>query len=420
MIQQIDDCISTVQHALDQSEREMQYDHTESKINDINTHLSSGTMCTLHGLQNMPSKNGELCKIIGTYDTKQQRYPVYVYNSRETVSIKPCNLKCINLQENQRPNNDRMNSNIIYDMETGDPDDLFAILFLISHPRVNLRAITITPGTLYQVGAIRNLLFNTLKLKVNSIRIGSANPNHRNNCIPKSGTWKRVCGVIEKQQPDGLGCDIIHETITKYKDCVMVTGAPLTNLYHYVTKYCTNDMLNTGHKKKLKWVCQGGFAGDNVVPKEYRLRKFDGRCFVPTWNFNGNIPAAEYLLLNQHCNEVFDKRHLVSKNVCHGVSYNQSFHTKMEEYKDKHQALRIIYDEMSVYLKKRRQGKKFHDVLAAVAAINPKVVDFKQVQPCFQKGKGHEWGSKLSCDSNIFISIKYNQEAFFDTFVGLK
>ena len=84
-----------------------------------------------------------------------------------------------------------------------------------------------------------------------------------------------------------------------YEDCIIVTGAPLTNLYNYVLNYCKSDTLSASNKNKLRWICQGGFAGDNVVPKQFRLSKFDGKKFVPTWNFNGNIKAAEYLLLNE-------------------------------------------------------------------------------------------------------------------------
>lgn len=36
---------------------------------------------------------------------------------------------------------------IIFDMETQDPDDMFALCFLGSHPAVKLRAVTVTPGS---------------------------------------------------------------------------------------------------------------------------------------------------------------------------------------------------------------------------------------------------------------------------------
>ena len=140
----------------------------------------------------MSEMNGALCKIIGKFDEKEQRYPVYVYDTKETVLIKPSNLSVIkrNIKSKVKQSS---KLNVIYDMETGDPDDLFAILFLISHPDVNLRAITITPGTPLQVGAVKNVVFNKLEVPEKSILIGSANPNHRKKCEPNRGVWQRVC-----------------------------------------------------------------------------------------------------------------------------------------------------------------------------------------------------------------------------------
>jgi len=37
---------------------------------------------------------------------------------------------------------------IIFDMETGDPDDLFTLILLCGHPKVNLLGVSITPGTI--------------------------------------------------------------------------------------------------------------------------------------------------------------------------------------------------------------------------------------------------------------------------------
>lgn len=36
---------------------------------------------------------------------------------------------------------------VIWDMETADPDDFITLLLLLGHPLVNLKAVTVTPGT---------------------------------------------------------------------------------------------------------------------------------------------------------------------------------------------------------------------------------------------------------------------------------
>jgi inosine-uridine nucleoside N-ribohydrolase len=46
-------------------------------------------------------------------------------------------------------------TDVVFDMETQDPDDFLCLLFLASHPRVNLKAVTITPGSREQIGIVR-------------------------------------------------------------------------------------------------------------------------------------------------------------------------------------------------------------------------------------------------------------------------
>jgi hypothetical protein len=45
--------------------------------------------------------------------------------------------------------------NIIWDMETDDPDDFLTLLLLLGHPRVNLKAVTLIPGSVQQVGLVK-------------------------------------------------------------------------------------------------------------------------------------------------------------------------------------------------------------------------------------------------------------------------
>merc|ERR1712147_64340 len=46
----------------------------------------------------------------------------------------------------------------VFDMETGDPDDVLTLLFLCSRPDVELLAVTITPGSDEQVALVRWIL----------------------------------------------------------------------------------------------------------------------------------------------------------------------------------------------------------------------------------------------------------------------
>ena len=47
---------------------------------------------------------------------------------------------------------------VIWDMETGDPDDYLTLLLLLGHPRVRLKAVCVTPGSPEQVGLVKQTL----------------------------------------------------------------------------------------------------------------------------------------------------------------------------------------------------------------------------------------------------------------------
>ena len=46
----------------------------------------------------MSVMNGELCKIVGSYREAEERYPVYVYKTKEVTLIKPENLKLVKVK----------------------------------------------------------------------------------------------------------------------------------------------------------------------------------------------------------------------------------------------------------------------------------------------------------------------------------
>lgn len=151
-------------------------------------------------------------------------------------------------------------------------------------------------------------------------------------------------------------------------------------------------------------------AGDNIVPPEKRLPKFDGKEVCPTFNFNGDPKAAELLFAS----DKVKKRICVSKNVCHGVYYDKNLHEKYMEVKDKTPGTQLVFKAMSTYLKKKPEGKKLHDPLAACTALNEKVCELIEVSPFRRKG---QWGAKLVEGSNTWISISYDKELFEKIFL---
>ncbi|CAF1557189.1 unnamed protein product, partial [Rotaria sordida] len=176
---------------------------------------------------------------------------------------------------------------------------------------------------------------------------------------------------------------------------ILICGGPLKNVA---------KAIQTGQFKLGRLVAQGGFAGDNIVPEEKRLSKFNGRITCPTFNLGADLKAAKIVLDYNGIKEKF----FVSKNVCHGVVYNKDVHQQLEKIKDKSQSLQEIYHVMSIYLNRPGKNKKaLHDPLTACCAIDLSIGQWKDVQLDMDE-KTKEWGSIISENPNIKIIVDYD------------
>lgn len=272
-------------------------------------------------------------------------------------------------------------------METSDPDDAITLCWLLSRPEINLRAVTVTPGSHAQVGLVKHII----KMFDKEILVGAEKPAHPKDCVSEFHyTW---LGKIEGGYGNGPGGDVIAAALQQWPDSIILTGGPLGNVKHAIENFgvASNAI-----------VMQGGFAGDNVVAPEDRLEKFAGKLTCPTFNFNGNVPAAKLALSH----EGFKKRYLVSKNVCHSVVYDKGLHKRFAGHP-------VIKGLMDIYLSRHPNGKMLHDPLAACCAIDPSICTFKEVEMYRERG---EWGCKEKAETNTFISVKVDKEKFYDFF----
>jgi len=285
-----------------------------------------------------------------------------------------------------------------WDMETADPDDIFTLCLLSTHPKVDLVSVTVHPGFVQQIGVVRHVLS---KLNRSDIKIGSAKPNHPKSCV--SDFHYKWLGPIQSSDADGLGEVILNQSCqdSNYK---IVTGAALTNIGNFINNNPPNFSIE-------EIVVQGGFAGDSVVPEEHRLEKFKGKETCPTFNLNGNVDAAKQVISSN----LFKIKRFVSKNVCHGIIYDNEMHERIRPFRHNNVGLNLIVDGMEKYLNKKSTGKAFHDPLAACVAISSDCSNFKEVELYRNKG---EWGSRLSNNTNTFVSISCNRKRFEDVLVG--
>lgn len=301
----------------------------------------------------------------------------------------------------------------IFDMETGDPDDALTLALLAGHPNINLRGVTVTPGTPHQIGVVRWLL---KQFDLEHLPVGAFNIDHKKargtpeeHYVKCVSDWHyRTFGEIEPSDDAYEGWQVLDKLLGP--DTTLVTGGPLKNLGKLIDKMALRLYDRSPNLGRL--FIQGGFAGDNVVPEADRLPKFEGRITCPTFNLNGDPKAALKVLSSQY----FDPDiRMVSKNVCHGVVFDQAMWDRLNDAPDKHPGIEMVLKGMASYLQRHPKGKKFHDPLAAMCALNPDIGEWAQVEPYREKG---EWGCKPSTTSGVHIITSYDHELFIETMLG--
>lgn len=283
---------------------------------------------------------------------------------------------------------------VVWDMETQDPDDFLTLLLLLGHPEVRLKAVTITPGSTAQVGLVRRALgwFGA------DIPVGAHNLDHPKSCV--SGWHTKAYGECDPSRDAVPGGELLRRVCDE--QTTLITGAPLKNL---------GTAMRAGDLRVGRLVAQGGFAGEGVVPAERQLEAFRGRVTCPTFNLNGDPSSA---LMAMTFSGIGSRR-FVSKNVCHGVFYDQEMHALVEAKKASSRSLALIWQGMEVYLSKNPGGKKFHDPLAACCAIDERVGEWAEVEIFRQNG---EWGSRLSPGSGVWIITGYDRARFLDVLLS--
>jgi pyrimidine-specific ribonucleoside hydrolase len=293
----------------------------------------------------------------------------------------------------------RIRSNAIpfvFDMETRDPDDVLTLLFLGSHPLVDLRAVTITPGSEEQVRLVTWILD---KMNLSRVRIGAqAWPTNAKAAAGMQGDFYKAFGRAAQAE---CKCEPADRVLQECCDesVTLLTGAPLHNLG--AALQCNNFIVG-------RWVAQGGFAGEGVVPKKWQLAHLEGLTACSTTNFDGNSQAAEAALASSNIKE----KVLVSKNVCHEALYDrESWHKALGDVIKQSgcpPGLQLMYRAMDNYLQ-NKSCKKLHDPLALATALDNSVCKLVEVDVTHQK---NGWGSTLAPGSGIWISIQYDPEKF--------
>lgn len=345
----------------------------------------------------------------------------------------------------------------IFDMETSDPDDFITLLFLLGHPEVDLRAVTITPGTLEQVSVVRQAL---AWFGRSDIPVGCYDMSHTSKCVSEwhYKAYPRLKrGEAEMRDVAGPGWEVLAKHFGP--GVTMVEGAAPKNLGVLLQKIQLRDPLATAPCLGSLFF-QGCFAGEGVVPPEKQLEKFRGKVTCPSFNPNGDPKATLDILAHWSW---FEDLRFIGKQVCHGVKYDHDMHARFtavsstwcdhkvcdcrchapgvqmlhvmpccspcsrcgqdvagfEGAATSPMALSqsLIYQGMSYYLSGHPKGKAFHDPLAACCAINPVIGEWASVELYRERG---DWGAYLLPASGVRIIVDYDHEKFVRTLLGGK
>lgn len=287
--------------------------------------------------------------------------------------------------------------NVIWEMETNDPDDFLTLLFLLGHPAIHLKAVNVTPGTPEQIGLVRHAITTWFQ---QDIPIGAFNMAYQKPCV---SSWHyQAYGPIPPSQDAEPGAEIVRQLCDE--QTTYLIGAPLKNLGQAI-RFPANDGGNP--LKVGRVIIQGGFAGEGVIPEELQLDKFKGRRTCES--FNLNHAAKETLALLS--SPLVKHRYFVAKNVCHRVVYDHTLHQHFSAKKESSLSHALIWQGMEVYLQDNPQGKLLHDLLAACCAIDMGIGTWAEVEVYREKG---QWGATLSPGSNTWIITDYDHEKFLN------
>jgi inosine-uridine nucleoside N-ribohydrolase len=290
---------------------------------------------------------------------------------------------------------------LLWDMETGDPDDFLTLLLLLDHPRVELKAVTITPGRPDQVGLVRRALG---WLDRDDVVVGAGDLDGDRPAV--SGWHYKAYGAAPPSRDAEPAAEVLLRVADD--DATLVTGAPPRNLGAALELAAARGApLRLG-----RWVAQGGFAGEGVVPAERQLEKFRGRTTCPSFNLNGAPRAVQAALATPSIRV----RRFVSKNVCHGVIYDRAMHARFAAVRDRRRSLALVHEGMDLYLRENPRGKAFHDPLAAACALDETIAEWAEVEIYRERG---EWGSRPSPGSATSIIVGHDHERFVATLLGV-
>ena len=276
--------------------------------------------------------------------------------------------------------------NLVIETDIGnDPDDLFAIAYLIA-AGVTVRAVLITPGDPAQVAICRLLLDRAGA----SCPIGVAKPKRTGRAA--SGVHRDLLhkhGRPADAEPDGDGPAVLASALAQFPDCEAFVIGPVASVGRH---------LRDGGTAFARATMQGGFLGYHQ--HEFgcpRLDKFAGCDWVDTFNLNGDRKGADAFL-----SAAIAERRMVGKNVCHTVVFDANVRARLRPQS----AAAELFCEAADFLFARTGAKKFHDPTAAACHLHPEIGSWVRGRTA-RKERG--WGTNLDpAGDHVLAAVDYD------------
>lgn len=284
--------------------------------------------------------------------------------------------------------------NILFDMETGDPDDLITLLLLLANPDVQLRAVTCWQGSPIQIGLIKHVL----ALANVDIPIGGLNESEPKELSPYYtdvvGQWNDAFAI---QTPS----DVFTKILEEFPDTKVLTGAPLTNL----AKFLENTPIHI-----TEVVSQGGYLGDLVSEP---LAKFRGKSEIRTYNLTNDTNA--FSIVNSSIK--IDKLTFVTKDLCHGFMYTPEIHNSIKFGSSSIQ--QMLFNCLNRY-SSAGKSKAMHDPLAMLYMLYPEIGTSIPIDMTFRvDNKGHSVFSSTIGNGNRFGLNYYDKDLAWEKLSNL-
>lgn len=308
---------------------------------------------------------------------------------------------------------------VIFDMETFNLESLFCLALLISFKEIELKAVTLYPGTLEQVGVIRDLLE---KLNIKNCLIGGitqTNKERINNLAEKlsllhgydlSMVDKSYYNYVsaKKDYADNTQQNIINEVIKKNKKVHILSGAPLLNI--------SNAIIANKEFKVDRLFIQGGYIGNNFENNELNPA-FQRKKSCYSYNVNEDYKAFEFIKNNSR---MFNSIVMIGRNITHKFNYDLKFHREFFKLKHLNKANEFIYNGMASFLFSEKKSMEWRNSLMAMIArgtIKLPSFNFNEKHPYtpipikVHKVRGlvhEEIFSEIDFHSNIFGIVNTN------------